>query len=106
MEGAIQFLYHDVSHDTALSTIAGMRCQSQAPLRHKTDFEAWRFAPNTYIHCTADRAFPLVLQENQVTKMREAGSSVETIRLDSGHSPFLSMPDRLAAEIVTAVETR
>ena len=48
--------------------------------------------PRHYIACTLDEAIPLVQQRAMLDRLPCA--SVTT--LESGHSPFLSMPDRLA----------
>jgi len=50
----------------------------------------WRIIPATYIVCTSDESLPPDLQE--IFAVRAA--AVE--RMDSGHSPFYSMPGELA----------
>ncbi|GAA1288420.1 hypothetical protein Psi02_71360 [Planotetraspora silvatica] len=52
---------------------------------------AWPTIAGTYIICTADNAIPPFAQE----AMAQRAERVH--RLDSSHSPFLSMPSELAA---------
>jgi pimeloyl-ACP methyl ester carboxylesterase len=49
----------------------------------------WQDHPSTYIVCERDQALPVVAQE----AMSKRAS--EVVRLDSGHSPFISQPDQL-----------
>jgi pimeloyl-ACP methyl ester carboxylesterase len=50
---------------------------------------AWHDRPSTYVVCERDQAIPLSAQEAMA---RRAGA---TVRLDAGHSPFLSRPNDL-----------
>lgn len=59
---------------------------------------AWLRVPSTYIVCTQDRALPLALGR------RLASRATVTIELDAGHSPFVSMPKRVA-EILEDIAT-
>jgi pimeloyl-ACP methyl ester carboxylesterase len=58
---------------------------------------AWKDKPSTYVLCTQDRAIHPDVQRFL------AGRCTRTIELDASHSPFLSMPDRVAAILRTAV---
>ena len=49
-----------------------------------------------YLFCTEDAAIPLFAQEMMVEKARESGVEVREWRVKSGHSPFLSMPEKVA----------
>jgi pimeloyl-ACP methyl ester carboxylesterase len=60
--------------------------------------ERWGSVPRTYVRCTLDQALPLSLQDRMI---READQMAPTNpfnvqTLESGHSPFASMPDTLA----------
>ncbi|KAJ5885146.1 hypothetical protein N7495_009656 [Penicillium taxi] len=56
-------------------------------------YEPWHDIPSAYIICEKDQNLPPPLQELFAAKL--AGPD-KTFRLPSSHSPFLSMPDRLA----------
>jgi pimeloyl-ACP methyl ester carboxylesterase len=58
---------------------------------------AWRTVPSTYVVCTGDGAIPAAAQREHA---RRAGSVVE---LATGHHPFLSRPDLLAAALARIV---
>jgi hypothetical protein len=49
--------------------------------------------PTTYVVCRDDHAIPVVAQEMLAKRADEVR------RLDSGHSPFLSVPDDLLSII-------
>lgn len=58
----------------------------------------WGRVPRTFVRCTLDQALPIELQDRMI---READQSTRDNRFDvhtleSSHSPFASMPDKLA----------
>lgn len=60
--------------------------------------ERWGRVPRSYVRCTRDQALPLALQDRMI---READHMTPANRFDvhtleSSHSPFASMPDKLA----------
>jgi pimeloyl-ACP methyl ester carboxylesterase len=59
----------------------------------------WGRLPRTFVRCTQDRTVPLALQ-NRMIADADAATPRNPFRVDtlgSGHSPFASMPDDLAA---------
>ena len=62
----------------------------------------WGRIPRRYIRCTLDRAIPIALQDRMIAEADEAtpGNRFEVATLPASHSPFLSMPDRLAGLLV------
>ncbi|MGW0480686.1 alpha/beta fold hydrolase [Nonomuraea sp. NPDC003214] len=60
--------------------------------------DGWGSVPRTYVMCTADRAIVPALQARFVAEADAAfpGDPVSVVELDASHSPFLSMPGRLA----------
>jgi pimeloyl-ACP methyl ester carboxylesterase len=53
--------------------------------------------PKTYIHCLADRAIQIEAQRAMTARY----PGIHTVTLDSGHSPFLSMPEALTEALHT-----
>ncbi len=51
---------------------------------------SWKHTPSTYIACTEDRAITIELQRQMAARCRQV------VDLPAGHSPFLSMPDKVA----------
>lgn len=56
--------------------------------------------PRVYIECTQDRTIPIASQ--RLMQSLVPGAILET--LDTDHSPFLSMPEELAAALIRAAE--
>ncbi|WSQ13236.1 alpha/beta hydrolase [Streptomyces sp. NBC_01231] len=85
--------YNDVPTDIAESCAARLEHQSLAGDQVTLTDAAWRHMPTTYIVCDKDRAVLPSVQEQM------AKHAVRVHHLPSGHLPFLSMPDELAAVI-------
>ena len=67
--------------------------QARAPLMARVVWtkERWGQVPSAYIGCTLDRVLTIADQRER------AGSfpGMQWVELESGHSPFFSMPERL-----------
>jgi pimeloyl-ACP methyl ester carboxylesterase len=97
-------LYSDVSTDEYLRFAAYFN--PDLPLAVAFDDargtpERWGSVPRTFIRTTEDHTVPLALQDRMIA---EADALTPANRFDvrslpSSHSPFASMPDRLAAEL-------
>jgi len=74
-----------------LHTYMGTKAVSQRLTR-----AGWKQIPSTYLVCTDDRAIELRWQR----KMAERAT--HSVELDSDHSPFLCMPDKVA-EVFTRI---
>jgi pimeloyl-ACP methyl ester carboxylesterase len=105
--GLREALYGDVS--TALADGAIRLLSPDLPLgipAGATDLtaEAWGSIPRTYIRCSADRAILPALQARFIAEADAAfpANATRVVDLDASHSPFLSMPDRVAAAILEA----
>ncbi|KAF2736855.1 alpha/beta-hydrolase [Polyplosphaeria fusca] len=59
----------------------------------KSTGAAWREIPLTYLICEDDLAIPLFAQELMTNAVKDMGGEIETERLKSSHSPFLSHPN-------------
>jgi pimeloyl-ACP methyl ester carboxylesterase len=62
----------------------------------------WGRLPRTFVRCTRDRTVPLALQDRMIAEADESTprNPFRVDTLGSGHSPFASMPDDLAALLV------
>jgi pimeloyl-ACP methyl ester carboxylesterase len=89
-ERAAAALYHDCDPTDADAAVRRLGPQARASLTQPVTGAAWHTLASTYIVCRDDRAVAPSLQAVFATR---CGSVVE---LDSGHSPFLSMPDAVA----------
>jgi pimeloyl-ACP methyl ester carboxylesterase len=66
--------------------------------------DGWGSVPRTYVVCTQDRALRPPMQRKFIELADAAfpGQPTTVHALESSHSPFLSMPDRLAGIILKA----
>jgi hypothetical protein len=78
-------------------------------------YAGWRSVPSTYVYTTQDRPLPLHFQQFMAKRAREAagqdGSSVRPfegemgeVTVDSGHTPFLSMTEKMGDILIRAAE--
>lgn len=87
---------HDVT-DAALVREAHARltAQSSAVFSAAVTAAAWQNIPSTYLVCADDRSTSPTLQR------AHAARATRTVELPTGHHPFLSRPDLVAASIRT-----
>jgi pimeloyl-ACP methyl ester carboxylesterase len=95
-EDPIAMFYADVDSATASAAAARLRPQSLRSWIERVDQVDVR-PPTTYFVCENDQALPTPMQDAFATYTDQ----VE--RLDSGHSPFLSQPQKLAARLEQAL---
>ena len=95
-------LYNDVSTDQYLRFAA--YCNPDLPLAVAFDeargtAERWGAIPRTFIRCGDDHTVPPALQDRMIAEAdaMTPGNPFDVRTLPSSHSPFASMPDRLAA---------
>jgi pimeloyl-ACP methyl ester carboxylesterase len=86
--------YNDCSEADARAAISRLVPEPAAPSGQPLRLSAERFGrvDKIYIHCTRDNAISLARQREFAAKWPLR----RTVTLESGHSPFLSMPARLA----------
>jgi pimeloyl-ACP methyl ester carboxylesterase len=89
-----EIFYHDCSDADVAFAKARLRPQALAPLMTPVRLTPGRFGriPRVYIECTDDRALSLEIQRDMIAK----SPPVDVRSLHASHSPFLSMPDKLA----------
>jgi pimeloyl-ACP methyl ester carboxylesterase len=99
--------YADLAEDAATKAVADL--SPDLPVRVVVDdprpsLEGWGPVPRSYVRCTQDQANPIALQDLMIAEADAAtpGNAFDVVTLESGHSPFLSQPDRLA-EVLIAV---
>ncbi|KAF5605609.1 alpha beta hydrolase family domain-containing protein [Fusarium pseudocircinatum] len=104
----IHLFYHDLPEEEAQWTKNTM-------VAHGTDVQytpincqkvAWRVVPLTYIICEEDQGLLSFLQEGMIEKVEEQGVVIQKYRFPSSHSPFLSMPKKLANIVLEVMCSR
>lgn len=89
--------YADVDDAVASSSAERLGHQSVPSFAAELSAPAWKHISSTYVIAEQDRAIPPPAQE----AMSQRAGTVH--RLASSHSPFLSMPERVA-EIISSVD--
>ena len=81
------------------------KAQFEPPKRQKLAV-AWRRIPVTYLFCKEDQALPLPVQEMMVNRIEDAAGELKVDKkyCEAGHSPFLSMPDRVVDIVISRVK--
>jgi pimeloyl-ACP methyl ester carboxylesterase len=90
---AEEIFYHDLPKEEAEYWTSKLKPHSYATKFVGAESAAWRTIPSTYIITEDDRAIPVLVQEAMVKACRDEGAEMETERIFSSHSPFLSKPD-------------
>ena len=83
-------LYNDVPDDKRDAALARLLPQSALSFAEPVSQAAWKTLPSSYVLCDDDQSLPPAYQEPFA---RRTGA---TYHLPSGHTPLLSMPDKLA----------
>ena len=94
---AVEIFYHDCDPDLALASARKLRRQQWGITHEVTPLREWPPTPTAYIMCTDDRA---VSRADSARAARER-LQVEAIEMPGGHSPSLSRPRELAAQMLS-----
>ncbi len=97
-DGAADVFYNDCDPNVAARATLRLNSQPMAPYTQELKLSEERYGsvPRTYIKTLRDNAVTAEFQQ----KMIEWSPPDKVILMDSGHSPFLSMPAELAAALV------
>jgi pimeloyl-ACP methyl ester carboxylesterase len=100
-EGALSAFYNDMSEEEGRKYLATLTTQSQDSFETKSEFATSELEiPRWYIVTEKDQAIPVFAQD----AMLAGDESFKTFRLDSGHSPMMSQPDKVL-EIVKEISS-
>lgn len=94
--GLEALLYHDISSAEASYWASLLRPWSWKVMLSKALYSAWQDIPTSYLLCRLDKMIPPSLQEKMVQGTRDSGAQIRVEELESGHSPFYSMPEQTA----------
>jgi pimeloyl-ACP methyl ester carboxylesterase len=95
-DGVTGALYRDCDPTTQQWAVQRLDAQSTASFTQAPRRVAWKSRPTVYVVCTKDRTIPVWRQRMM------AVHADRVIDLPASHSPFLSMPDRLAGVLADA----
>ena len=92
--------YNDVPVEIQNHWISQLQPHTAASFQIPNSYEPWNDIPCTYVFTEKDNAIPLFAQKAMAGGMGD----ISTVSLDASHSPFLSMPKRVAKVIRDANE--
>lgn len=87
---AVGALYGDCDANEVAAALPRLTPQPLATFGQPIRTASWQHTPSTYVVCTEDRAITVEMQRLMAPR---CGTVVE---LQASHSPFLSMPDKVA----------
>lgn len=94
-QGAVEIFYHDCDPDIASAAARKLRPQHWRVTQEVTPLREWPAVPSAYICCAGDRA----VSNSYSSRAARDQLHVEAIEMPGGHSPFLSRPAELAAQL-------
>lgn len=94
--------YNDLPPSVQEEQIAQLAVFSYQMYFQKTTWAPWEEVGATYVFCTRDNAIPIQVQEGMV---KGAGGRFKEVRVEAGHSPFLSKVEEVVGAIVGAAES-
>ena len=86
-------LFNDMTSEAAQPFIDALAWQALYP-QIPLSSESWRKVAGSFLICLRDNAVPLKIQEKVASEY-----GMQVLRLDAGHEPFISQPEKFA-EIV------
>lgn len=86
-------MYNGLPEDEQAYWSSQLQAHSLASIQALTLGASWKMIPSSYLLCGQDLAIPVQLQEMMVNGAKEKGAEVEVSRLETGHSPYLTMPN-------------
>ena len=89
----VEKFYNDLPLEQAQSAAADLTYASLGIAVGKVSYEAWQDIPPVYIIAENDKTIPPHRQRWMIEKTRAKGAKWEVESCNSGHSPFLSMPE-------------
>lgn len=94
--------YQDLDDDTVAELAKDLQPQSFGAFWSTTTYAAWRHIPTTYILCTADVPTTISAAQYLVDSAKASGPHKidNLIKVDAGHSPFISKPEWIASTLI------
>ena len=101
-EDAKSMFYQDLDDETVAELAKELQPQSLGAFWSTTTHAAWRHIPTTYILCTADVPTTVAATQYLVDSAKASGSHRidNLIKIDTGHSPFISKPEWTANTLI------
>lgn len=84
--------YNDLPNYEQTYWFSQLQTHSLPTFESCTTGASWKTIPSSYLICEQDAAIPARFQEIMANTAEEKGAHVDLVRLNAGHSPFLSKP--------------
>lgn len=104
VQNEMETFFNDCPPELAKRVTATLKPHSERAIKTAPSAIGWQDKAydgrRAYIRCLQDKALPIEIQDSFIAR-----SGVEWVvkTLDCSHSPFLSMPDELTAEVAEIV---
>ncbi len=95
-KGPAHAFYNDLPVSEQEHYVSLLRPMAWATTTSPLTYAAYLYIPTSYLMCTLDNALPLPYQQGIIKMVRDMGGDIRVEVVESGHSPFLSMPERTA----------
>jgi hypothetical protein len=96
-----EMFYHDISEEEQTKWVGMLKHSCESVYRAPVPYEPWHDFNCMYIFCTNDKALPYSAQQQMAAVL---GEKVPSVSLDSSHSPFLSMPEKVMEAVEMAAQ--
>ncbi|KAH8897888.1 alpha/beta-hydrolase [Thozetella sp. PMI_491] len=102
----IPLLFNDLKDQAEIDeAFAGMTQHSSDTYSGKLSYEAWKYIPTVQIIPQNDAIVPVPIQEAMHERVKAAGVDVQRVFVEgAGHALNISMPERVAAEMIALAE--
>ncbi|EMR63016.1 putative prolyl aminopeptidase protein [Eutypa lata UCREL1] len=101
-EDAKDMFYQDLDDETIAKLVKDLHPQSFGAFWSTTTYAAWRYIPTTYILCMEDKPTTVVAAQYLIDSAKASGTHKidNVIKMNAGHSPFISKPDWTAETLI------
>lgn len=101
----VSLLYQDLKPEDQQEQLRLLKWGNSAILNGNTTYEAWKDVPTLYVRTTEDRWLPPGFQDFCVKNTVDAGVSIRTAALPSGHSPYVNFASELSEMVVQITQS-
>jgi pimeloyl-ACP methyl ester carboxylesterase len=91
VDPVLEYFAYDLDESTTAGAVERLTRMSARPFGEAPAALAWKTKPSTYVVCTEDHAIPVAAQR------QFAARTAASVDVPTGHFPFLTQPDVLAA---------
>ena len=102
---AASIMFSDLNNELQAKYTSMLVLSTRAAHTRKLRHAPYQHIPIRYMLTEKDNAVPLFLQELLVAKLQEVGAQTSVVKVDAGHSPYLSKPEMVVNAVVDMVKS-